>query len=159
MPAQSTMLSEQQLINAAQAPVLAYNEKDWNTLRVNVTPDLIYDEVATQRKVQGINEVIALWQGWATAFPDSRATFNNAVVNGNTVVLELQWQGTHRGPLQTPNAPIPPTGKRIDIRACMVVELAGEKAKTQRHYFDMATLMQQLGGQSDAHLRHRTPHE
>jgi len=145
MPAQSTILSEQQLINAAKAPVLAYNEKNWETVRTAVTTDSLYDEVATHRKAQGIDELIAVWRGWATAFPDSKATFGNAIASGNMVVLELRWQGTHQGPLQTPNAPIAPTGKRIDIRACMVIELAGEKTKTQRHYFDMATLLQQLG--------------
>jgi limonene-1,2-epoxide hydrolase len=31
------------------------------------------------------------------------------------------------------------------MRACAVVEIAGDKAKLQRHYFDMATMLQQLG--------------
>lgn len=145
MPTQSTMLSEQQLISAAKAPVLAYNEKNWDAVRTALTTNATYEEVATQRKAQGADEIITLWKGWATAFPDSKAAFHNAVVSGNVVVLELQWQGTHRGPLQTPSAPIAPTGKRIDIRACIVIELTGEKAKVQRHYFDMATIMQQLG--------------
>jgi steroid delta-isomerase-like uncharacterized protein len=145
MPTQSTMLSEQQLISAAKAPLLAYNEKNWDAARTALTTDAIYEEVATHRKAQGASEIITVWQSWATAFPDSKAAFQNALVSGNTVVFELQWQGTHRGPLQTPGTPIAPTGKRIDIRACMVIELDGEKAKVQRHYFDMATIMQQLG--------------
>jgi hypothetical protein len=33
----------------------------------------------------------------------------------------------------------------MEIRACVIVEMAGEKAKLQRHYFDMATLFEQLG--------------
>jgi predicted ester cyclase len=60
-------------------------------------------------------------------------------------VLELTWKGTHLGPLQTPKGAIAATGKRIEVRACAIVEIAGEKARTQRHYFDMATLFQQLG--------------
>jgi steroid delta-isomerase-like uncharacterized protein len=145
MPTQSTMLSEQQRSSAAKAPVLAYNDKNWDVVRTTLTTNAIYEEVASHRKAQGADEIIAVWKGWATAFPDSKATFHNAVVSGDVVVLELQWQGTHRGLLQTPSAPIAPTGKRIDVRACMVIELAGEKAKAQRHYFDMGTIMQQLG--------------
>jgi predicted ester cyclase len=61
------------------------------------------------------------------------------------VVLELTWNGTHKGPLPTPQGPIAPTGKRIEIRSCFVTEIAGDKAKLQRHYFDMATMLQQLG--------------
>ena len=114
-------------------------------MKASVSPDVIYDEIATNRKVQGVDKTIALWQGWASAFPDSRCTFQNAFASGNTVVLELTWQGTHQGALQSPSGAIAPTGKRIDIRACVVVELDGEKTKVQRHYFDMATLLKQLG--------------
>ena len=52
MPAQSTMLSPQQLIDAAKAPTLAYNQKDWKAVRASITQDFIYDEVGTGRKVQ-----------------------------------------------------------------------------------------------------------
>ena len=48
-------------------------------LRSLITSDFAYDEVATQRKAQGINEVITLWQGWATALPDSKCTSNALV--------------------------------------------------------------------------------
>ncbi len=145
MPAQSTMISQQQLIDAAKAPMMAFNEKDWDAVRASITSDFVYDEVATNRKVQGVDQVIPLWQGWATAFPDAKATFQRELVCGNTVVLEQTWQGTHKGPLQTPGGPIPATGKRIDVRACMTVEVVGDKAKMQRHYFDMGTILQQIG--------------
>jgi steroid delta-isomerase-like uncharacterized protein len=145
MPAQSTMIPQQQLINVAKAPILAFNEKNWDAVRASITPDFAYDEVATNRKVQGVDQVIPLWQGWATAFPDAKATFQRELLSGGTVVLELTWRGTHKGPLQTPNGPIAATGNRIDVRACMVVEVVGEKAKGQRHYFDMGTILQQIG--------------
>jgi steroid delta-isomerase-like uncharacterized protein len=145
MSAPSTMISQQQLVDAAKAPLLAFNEKDWDAVRASITPDFVYDEVATNRKVQGIEQVIPLWQGWATAFPDAKATFQRAFPGDGTVVLEVTWQGTHKGPLPTPQGSIPPTGNRIDIRACFVTEISGDKAKLQRHYFDMATMLQQLG--------------
>ena len=145
MPAQSTLLSPQQLIDAAKAPLLAYNQKDWNAVRSNITQDFIYDEVGTGRKVQGADQTIALFQGWAEAIPDSKATFDNVVASGNTVLLEVTWRGTHTGPLKTPKGYFAPTGKKIELRACAVVELLNGKANLQRHYFDMATLLQQLG--------------
>jgi steroid delta-isomerase-like uncharacterized protein len=145
MPAQSTMLSPQQLIDAAKAPLLAYNQKDWNAVRSSITQDFIYDEVGTRRKVQGPDQTIALFQGWAEAIPDSKASIDNVVAGGNTVLLEITWRGTHTGPLQTPKGSFAPTGKKIEVRACAVVELLDGKAKLQRHYFDMATLLQQLG--------------
>jgi steroid delta-isomerase-like uncharacterized protein len=145
MAAQTTKLSPSQLIAAAKAPILAYNEKNWGAVAASVTADFVYDEVATQRRVQGAEQVIAAWQGWATALPDSKATFNSAQASGDVVVLEVTWRGTHQGPLQTPKGAIPATGKRIEVRACFVCETAGEKVKVQRHYFDMGTMLQQLG--------------
>ena len=145
MPAPSTTLSPQQLIDAAKAVIIAYNEKNWTAARASITADFAYDEVATGRKTQGADEVVALWQGWAAALPDSKGTFNRALVSGNTVVLELTWKGTHKGPLQTPKGPIAPTGKSIEVRAINVFEIAGEKARIQRQYFDMTTLLQQIG--------------
>jgi steroid delta-isomerase-like uncharacterized protein len=144
--AQATALSPQALTNAAKALILAYNDKDWDKAKASMTPDFVYDEVATGRKVSGADQALDIWMGWAQASPDSKATFQGShVADDRTVVLELTWKGTHQGPLQTPKGPIPSTGKRIEVRACALVEVAGDKARTQRHYFDMATLFQQLG--------------
>ncbi len=145
MPAPSTKIAPEQLIQAAKAPFTAYNNKDWKAARASFTSDFVYDEVPTGRKAKGADDVIALWKGWGTAFPDSKCTYHREYVSGNTVVLELTWKGTHTGPMQTPDGPIPATNKKIDIRACNVVEISGDKAKSQRQYFDMATMMQQLG--------------
>jgi steroid delta-isomerase-like uncharacterized protein len=142
--AQTTLTPPQQLIEIAKAPLLAYNEKQWDALRTRITPDFVYDEIATRRKVQGIDATLEIWRGWAGAFPDSRATFHSAIASGNTVALEVTWQGTHKGPLQMPAGPIAPTGRPIEVRACVVMEIAGDKVKSQRHYFDMATLLEQL---------------
>jgi steroid delta-isomerase-like uncharacterized protein len=144
MPA-STMLSQQQLIDAAKVPILAFNEKDWDAVRAALSPDFLYDEVATGRKGQGADEVIPLWQGWAEAFPDATASFDIALATEHTVVLEVTWRGTHQGALQTPAGPIDATENRIDIRACFVVEMNGDRIKQERHYFDMGTILHQLG--------------
>jgi len=143
MPA--TKLSPQQLITAAKAPILAYNDKNWANLKALITNDFVYDEVGTRRLVQGADQAIALWQGWASALPDSKATIENAYTMGDTVVLELTWRGTHKGPLPTPKGSIPPTGKAIELRSCVVCEMAEEKPKLQRQYFDMGTLLAQIG--------------
>ncbi len=145
MPAASTMLPEKQLIATAKAPILAYNQKDWDAVKAAITPDFVYDEVATHRKVLGQEPAIALWQGWATAFPDSKATIDGTHVAGERVILELTWRGTHQGALHTTKGPIPPTGKRIEMRSCVICELAGDKTRVQRQYFDMGTMLQQIG--------------
>lgn len=138
-------MSEQSLIETAKAPIIAYNEKDWTAVRASLAEGVVYDEVGTQRKIKGADEVIAVWKGWAATLPDSLATFNSALVSGSTVVLEVTWNGTHKGPLQTSGGIISATGKKIELRACQIVEVADGKAKSIRQYFDMSTLLQQLG--------------
>lgn len=135
----------QVLIDAAKAPILAYNDKNWDAVRNAVAAGYVYDEIGTNRKVTGADKVVETWRGWATALPNSKATIHDTFVSGNTVVVELTWKGTHTGPLQTPEGTIAPTGKTIEIRACQVTEITNNKAQTTRHYFDMVTLLRQLG--------------
>jgi steroid delta-isomerase-like uncharacterized protein len=137
--AQATAVSPQALLKAA-------NAKDWDRAKAAITTDFVYEEMGTGRKLTGAEATLESYKGWAQAFPDSVGTYRAThVADDGTVVLEVTWSGTHRGPLQTPDGPIAPTGKRIEIPACMVVEVAGGKAKAQRHYFDMVTLLRQLG--------------
>jgi len=147
MSAQATKLSPQQVIDAAKAPMLAYGKKDWKAVVASITPDYVYDEVSTSRKVTGADAVLAIWKGWATAFPDSNAKINSVIASGNTAVIEATWLGTHTGPLETPNGPVPATGKHITWRTCIVVEIDAEtgKSNASRQYNDIGTLMQQLG--------------
>jgi steroid delta-isomerase-like uncharacterized protein len=144
MPTSSTLVSPQQLIDAAKAPLLAFNEKDWDAVRASITEDFVYDEVSTGRRSRGREETVSLWQSWAQAFPDARATFDKELATGDTVVVEVTWRGTHRGALQTPAGLIDATGKRIDIRACFVCDMGDGRIRQERHYFDMATLLHQI---------------
>jgi len=132
-------------IDIAKAQVIAYNEKNWDQVKEVLAPNVVYDEVATHRKVSGVNDVVTTWKGWAAALPDSKATFESAVAVGNTVFLELTWHGKQTGPLQMPSGEIPASGKEIELRALQVVEVADGKAKSVRQYFDMATMLQQIG--------------
>jgi steroid delta-isomerase-like uncharacterized protein len=144
--AQATAISPQALLKAAKVLVETYNAKDWDRIRAAVTTDFVYEEIGTGRKLTGADATIESLKGWAQAFPDSAGTYRAShVAEDGAVVLEVTWSGTHRGPLQTPGGPIAPTGKRIEVPACMVLEFAGEKAKAERHYFDMVTLLRQLG--------------
>ena len=135
----------QPIIDAAKAPFVAYNNKDWDAVSRSLEAAAVYDEVATARKPQGTSEILAVWKGWAGAFPDSKATFEDARVVGNTVILEVTWRGSHTGTLQTPTGQIPATFKEIELRACSVIDVVDGRVQRLRQYFDMATLMGQIG--------------
>lgn len=138
-------MAEQENIKVAREEVDAFSAKDWNRYRAVMTPDTVYDEKGTQRRVQGVEQVIAVSQGWTQAFPDAKGTVGTAVASGDTVVLEITWEGTQTGPLQGPGGTIPPSGKRAIVPAVQVLQLEGGKIKEMRHYFDLMGMLQQLG--------------
>ena len=138
-------MTTKSVVDLAKEQIIAYNEKDWDRVRTALAPEVVYDELATNRKIRGFDDVLEAWKGWAQALPDSRAAFQAEMTSGDTAVLEVTWTGTHDGPLQTPAGPIAATGKKIELRACQVVEVANDKVRSIRHYFDMGTLLEQLG--------------
>ncbi|MBR1143936.1 ester cyclase [Bradyrhizobium sp. AUGA SZCCT0431] len=133
------------VIDIAKAAVIAYNEKDWSKAKDILAANAVYDEKGTSRRIKGASEIIEAWQGWAKAFPDSKATFVREFASGDTAVLELVWKGTHTGPLQTPAGTIPPSNKPIEVPACQIVQVEGGKAKSAVHYFDLLTMLTQIG--------------
>ena len=138
------------VIEIAKAAVTAYNEKDWNRTRDMLATDAVYDEKATNRRLEGADQIIEAFQGWANAFPDSKATFIREFASGDTAVLELVWKGVHTGPLQTPTGAIPASNEPIELPACEVFRVEGEKIKSSSHYFDMLTLLKQIGAMEGA---------
>lgn len=132
-------------IEIAKASITAYNDKDWSKAKDLLAADAVYDEKGTHRRIQGVGQIIEAWQGWAMAFPDSKATFVREFASGDTVVIEIVWKGVHTGPLQTPGGTIAPSNRAIEVPACQVVQVEGGKIKSGSHYFDMLTMLTQIG--------------
>ena len=138
-------MTTQDLENAARGVVDAFNAADWERCKAILTEDSVYDEVGTSRCLAGHNEIIPALQGWREGMPDVTGTVDSAVATGNTVVLEVTWQGTQTGALLGPSGTIAPTGKQQTTRAGWVMDFDGDRVKRSRHYFDMLSFMQQLG--------------
>jgi steroid delta-isomerase-like uncharacterized protein len=133
------------VIETAKAATIAYNDKNWDKVKAVFDEKGVYDEKGTGRRIQGIGQIIEAWQGWGKAIPDSKATFVAEYTSGDIAVLEVVWKGVHTGPLQTPTGIIPASNKRIELPACQVLKVEGGKVKSFTHYFDMVTLLTQIG--------------
>ncbi|NIN71130.1 MAG: hypothetical protein GTO46_04175 [Gemmatimonadetes bacterium] len=133
------------LAKIAREAVDAFNASDWERTKALVTPDYLYNEVGTQRRIQGPEEVVAALQGWKQAMPDAKGTVTSALASGNTVALEITWEGTHTGPLEGPTGTIPASGKRQVTPAAQILIFEGDKIKENHHYFDMMSLLKQIG--------------
>ena len=74
-----------------------------------------------------------------------KGTLIREFASNDTAILELVWKGVHTGPLQTPTGAIPASNKPIEVPACEVFRVEGGKVRGTTHYFDMLTLLNQIG--------------
>ena len=144
---QTETLTTDELVKVARDQIDAFNKGDWEQMRALLTSDARYDELGTERKVEGPDQIIELFKGWKTAFPDAAGAVTNSVASGNTAVLEVTWTGTHTGPLVTAAGTIPGSGLHQETPAAVFYAFDGAKITASRHYFDAMTLLKQIGAQ------------
>ena len=80
-----------------------------------------------------------------TIFPDAQFTITNAFGQGRWICIQGIFEATHQGPFPMPGGqPIPPTGKRIRISQCMVVQMEDDKICEIHEYFNHLDFVNQL---------------
>ena len=144
---QTEALTTNELAKVARDQIDAFNEGDWEQMRALLTSDARYHELGTERKIEGPDQIIELFKGWKTAFPDAVGTVTSSVASGDTAVLEVTWKGTQTGPLTTAAGTIPASGKSQETPAAVFYVFEGAKIKASRHYFDAMTLLKQIGAE------------
>ena len=78
------------------------------------------------------------WKG----FPDFKVRVRRIVAEGKDfVVTENEWRGTHKGPFFG----FAPSGRRAKIRTCVLWEFRGKRLRAETIYYDMATVLEQIG--------------
>ena len=132
-------------VQLAKQGIEAYGAGDWERFKAPLASDAVYEELSTQRRVQGPDAIVELSKGWRKAFPDSKGTITRVVEGPDAVVLEITWEGTHSGELASQMGPIPATYKRVKLPAVQVVTFKGDKVSGTKHYFDLMTLLAQIG--------------
>lgn len=73
-----------------------FGNTDWvQMVRELVSPDIVYEEIGTGRRIEGIEAVIDAFRSWKAALPDVHAEILRVVSVDDTTVLEVIWSGTH----------------------------------------------------------------
>ncbi len=133
------------LTQASADLIDAFNEADWGRFRGVLSPDTVYAETGTGRRVEGAEAYVTLCQGWKVALPDVRGTIRGAIATEDQVAQEILWEGTHTGPMETPGGTLPPSGAQISVEASLWIRFDGDKAREVHHYLDVLSLLQQIG--------------
>jgi steroid delta-isomerase-like uncharacterized protein len=100
-----------------------------------------YEVVPLGEPVDGAGDVEGLLTGLFEGFPDFRAEIERLHHSDSVVAAEIRMRGTHRGPW----AGLPATGRSVDVPLLSLFAFEGDKLVCEKVYFDMATLMRQLG--------------
>ena len=136
----------QSLIDAAKASILAYNDKNWDAVSKVLTSDVEYDEVATHRKVTGAARCDHRLEGMGHRAPRLEGHLRRGP--------RQREHGGHR--VDVARHAQRPAGDALGRRAGHRQEdrdprgadhrlTPDGKTRSVRHYFDMATMLAQLG--------------
>jgi len=91
---------------------------------------------------RGPEEVAKRYRGLWTALPDLQVRLRRIVaIEGELAVTEHTLSGTHRGPLFG----VAPTGCFVQVDTAVIWEFAGERIRGETVYFDLATMLRQIG--------------
>jgi predicted ester cyclase len=112
------------------------------------TDDGVFYDASNGKKYYGadIGRTVVVY---ATAFPDMHRELYSFYLTGDTVVVELSLNGTHKGPLVLPMGTIPPTGKKMSAPCCDVFQIKDGKVKIFDCYPSGTVLLEQLGVLTD----------
>jgi steroid delta-isomerase-like uncharacterized protein len=136
----------QSATDVARESIECFNAGDFDRLRSLLADNSFEEELATQRRLEGADAQVEAAQGWKDAFPDGHGTVHGAYADGNTVTIELTWEGTQSGPMRTPDGQeLSASNRRVTVKACQVMEIEDGRINATRHYFDLMTLLQQIG--------------
>lgn len=105
------------------------------------TDDVTYEDIPLGLVFHGKEELRAFAKGFFNGFPDLKAAIVTTVVNGDRGASEWTFAGTQTGDM--PN--MPASNKRMDLRGMSTYEFASGKIKRKIDYWDVGTMMRQLG--------------
>ena len=117
-----------------------FNRRDFDRMRELFGSAYSYTGGDGQRQ-DGPEAGLAVAQMYANAFPDAKLEIQRIHVSGDTAVVEFIARGTHQGELMG----IAPTGRKVEMPVCTILETRDGKIGAEREYMDAAHMMQQLG--------------
>lgn len=121
----------------------AGNRDAWATLYAD---DVVYEAPGGQR-ISGLADLKGKYfDALLTAAPDRSSRDVVLFADGEYVVEQARYVGTHTGPLGTPDGvEVPATGKPFDFPFVGIFRAQEGKIRSIRIYYDQIELLMQLG--------------
>ena len=124
----------------------AMSNSDVDTAMSVLHDDCVNHDMGSGQVMSGIEENRADMENWTNTFSDMKVEPLNHVESGDTVVTEMKMTGVNTGDMEMPDgSKIPATGKRVEMQGCQVAQFQDGKMIKSSQYYNMMTMMSQLG--------------
>ena len=135
-------MSEHDNLRLARAVFDAWNAHDSDGFVKLLDKDYVSESDTLPEPLRGRDGARESMQMYLRAFPDLHFDIEHMMVSGDYVVTRWHAIGTHKGDLMG----IPASGRRgAGVRGCTVMECKAGKAVRDWVYWDVATLLRQIG--------------
>lgn len=139
-------MSVQNNIKLDEEMLAAINAHDIDRYVAHVADDIVTINLVNPEPKHGKADVRQFFQETFAAFSDYAIDVKNRTVTGDTIVTEINFGGTHDGPLQLgPGQTLPATGRKISVQGIYVNTVRDGKVVESRQYPNLMGLMAQLG--------------
>ena len=115
----------------------AWNSHDANAVATLFTREAMYEDVPFGIVNRGPDQIQAFAEFFFTAVPDLHVSLVNNSLNDGHGTIEWVFSGTDHG--------IYGTGRTFSVRGVTVLDVRGAKISRNSDYFDLATVLRQLG--------------
>jgi len=122
----------------------AFNAHDMEAVARDAAPDIELTSPG-DIKVKGPQAIKEYNQNWVGAFSDARVEAKQIFSQGNAVIVEGVFTGTHDGTLKTPMGDVPATGRKVKGDFIQIFEVDRGLVRRNHLMFDQVQLMTQLG--------------
>jgi steroid delta-isomerase-like uncharacterized protein len=123
--------------NLAERWADAWNSHDADAVAALFTRDGLFEDVPFGVVAHGTQEIRAAADGFFTVVPDLHISVVNSSLTDGRGTIEWVFSGTDHG--------VYGTGKTFAFRGATVLELRGGRISRDSDYWDLATLLRQLG--------------
>jgi steroid delta-isomerase-like uncharacterized protein len=115
---------------------------------LDLAASVFSDDVVTTTP-QGVMHGLVAFRQFGEAFqaaaPDASIHADRTFEQGDTIITEGTYSGTHTGALVGPGQPIPPSGRTFSFPFVDIMQANDGKFTNHRIYWDMLGFLTQLG--------------
>ena len=121
-----------------------YNDGDLEGTHALTAEDAVW--VSPTGRITGRQAILEDDRGGLVAYPDRRLNVSDWFECGETIVIEGEWTGTHKGALTLPDgSQLPPTGQQITMPCVSIYQVRDDKTIARHLYYDAFPVLMQLG--------------